>query len=173
MKLSQIKNIIKFNDELRDRKLKRMTALTLQTCILNVASLLASGCASMLLTMHTVFVWVRLPVAADVVQNIYNNYLSVPQYAVVILNSNIGFIVHCCYSLMYREAMQETFAAVKAACKKKFKNATNPQTEAILTHTQYKYSSTTINDNKFYLEKSLDVLKHLLEIALLLLFVRF
>ena len=48
---------------------------------------------------------------------IYNAYFEGLQYAVVIISSNIGFIVHCYYSKMYREAAVETFASLKSRVK--------------------------------------------------------
>lgn len=121
------------NNEQRDSLLNRMAALTLQTCMLNGASLLASGCSALLMVIYTALTWSQFLTAAATIQRIYSGYLLVPQFAVVIFSSNIAFVVHCCYSKMYREAVQETYAELKKHCKRAFAitSHTWPQTNKV------------------------------------------
>lgn len=101
-----------------DDMLRRTLALTIQACLLNSLSLITMGIAALVNAVFIAFMLAHSSEAATVAQAIYNNYLEVPEYAVVICSSNIGFIVHCYYSKLYREAVQETFVAVKAAYNK-------------------------------------------------------
>ena len=101
--------------------MKRTAALTLQMCILNGLSMIAAAIVALLVLLQYVFMASASCTALDVTLNIYNNYFYLSQYAVVICSSNIGFLVHCYYSSLYRKAAWETFAAINASCKKYLK----------------------------------------------------
>jgi hypothetical protein len=115
--------------------------------MLNVLSLFTSGCAAFLLAIYTVFTWAKIPDIVVVIDLIYNAYFLYPQYTIVIFSSNIAFIVHCCYSKMYREASLETFAAFKASCKRAFNIISKQQPKVNAVKPEHKYTSTytTIN----------------------------
>lgn len=55
---------------------------------------------------------------AEVLNQIGMAYIIIPQYAVVVCSSNVGFVLHCYYSKLYRMAMWEAFDAIKLRLKK-------------------------------------------------------
>lgn len=114
----KIKNARRTSNKQHEDTMNRLTALTLGTCILNGFSLLLLAFAAIFNVLSTTFELAKYRSGAEIVQKIYNMYLIIPQYFMVIMGSNIGFIVHCYYSKMYRQAMWETFAATKASIKR-------------------------------------------------------
>lgn len=97
-----------------DDVLRRTAALALQMCILNGLSLLATGIAAVLNAARAMLDSAGFYATARLAQNAGDMYFFIPEYAVVICSSNIGFLVHCFYSELYRKAVRETITAIKA-----------------------------------------------------------
>lgn len=116
--MKKSKKAIVLSNEERDDRLRRTAALTFQTSILSSFSILVSGIATFISFLSSALKLANHYEAADRLKDIYECYFFSPQYFVVVVSSNAVFIVHCCYSMLYREAMYETHAALKASLKR-------------------------------------------------------
>lgn len=117
--LRKMKTAIASSDENRDDFINRTAALTLQTCLLNCMSQFGTGLATLLSSLSVLLAMAQFDELAASVWNLGAASVFIPQCAVVFCSSNIGFLLHCYYSKVYREATWETFAELKASFKAK------------------------------------------------------
>lgn len=109
------------NNQQRDDFLQRSASLAVQICILNGLSLIVCTMAAFFLALQRLFKVAQLWDEFAFVQHFFSQYLEFPQHAVVVLSSNIGFLVHCYYSKLYRNAVRKVFGPVLARLGKVFR----------------------------------------------------
>lgn len=92
--------------------LNRSTSLAIQTCALNGFSLIITAISMIILGICGLLNLGHFSAAEAIVFDIWQAYFAGLQYAVVICSSNVGVIVHCYYSKLYREAARSTFSSM-------------------------------------------------------------
>jgi hypothetical protein len=95
------------NDDHHNDMLRRSTILAVQLCILNGLSLLYATVLAFWLVLMQALHLANLMNAYHDVMLVYFLILEYPQYAALIGSTNLGFIIHYRYSLMYRDAARE------------------------------------------------------------------
>lgn len=111
MKTMKDMNVHMSNEKERNDLLNRSLALALQTMAINGLSLVFVTVAAF----FTALAYIE-PITHHrhpIIMLIYYNFLLGPKYAVTILNSNLGFFVHCYYSKMYRKVATEMYQSAK------------------------------------------------------------
>lgn len=105
-------NIVVSNQQAHIEGLKRSLSLVLQTMALNVLSLFVCGVMELFSTFS---IMCRLCGFYNLHAFFADFFTSLPinLRSVGYLNSNLGFFVHCYYSLMYRQAALHVFRSVK------------------------------------------------------------
>ena len=109
-------SVSKAHDEGADRSI----AFARRTCLLNGLQLLSCTVASAVVTLTALFDMCNFANGTQLLQNVYYEYVSVAQYGVLIISSNIGFFAHCYYSKMYRKAFFKVVASAKQKLRKIF-----------------------------------------------------
>lgn len=122
--MKKLKDLKEFNEkEMNDSRDQEATvfafrlslSLALQTVAINAFSLVFVIVQAFCLELHRISFLFNLPNANSLMNSVLFEYLPTLQGAAIIINSNVGLLIHCCFSPMYRKTAADIFCRVNSS----------------------------------------------------------